>query len=152
MKKRIIISTWISFITIITFAQEPVQWNYSIKKSADKTCEVHITATIDDNWHLYSQNQPEDAIAIPTRVKFNKNPLLMLIGKVKEIGRMERYTDKTLGITQNQYARKVDFVQVLKLKGNGKTNVTGSVKFQTCTDERCLPPKTINFSLAIKEG
>ena len=45
---------------------------------------------------------------------------------------------------------KVDFVQVVKLKANAKTNVSGNVEFQTCNDEKCLPPKTVNFSIALK--
>ena len=47
-------------------AQSPVSWTFSSKKIADKTFELHLTADIQSGWHLYSQEQPEDAIAIPT--------------------------------------------------------------------------------------
>ncbi len=150
MKKRIILSALVAFVASITFAQTLVQWNYSTKKIADKTYEVHLTATIDDNWHLYSQRQPEDAIAMPTAIKFTPNPLLIFTGIIKEIGKMEKHTDKTLGITQNQYSNKVDFVQVVKLKGKAKTNVSGDIQYQACTDENCLPPKTVQFSVSLQ--
>lgn len=128
----------------------PVSWTFSSKKIADKTYEVHLTATMQSGWHLYSQVQPEDAIAIPTGFKLNSNPLLTLDGKIKEIGKMEKFHDAKLEVSANQYAGKVDFVQVVKLKANVKTNLTGSVEYQTCDDKKCLPPKTVNFSVAIK--
>ncbi len=131
-------------------AQNPVTWTFSTKKVADKVYEVHMTATIQSGWHLYSQNQPEDAIAVPTGFILNNNPLLSLDGKIKEVGKLEKFHDKKLDVSANQYSNKVDFVQLVKLKAKAKTNITGSVEFQTCNDEKCLPPKTVNFTVAIQ--
>ncbi|MEI9943461.1 MAG: hypothetical protein WDN26_04505 [Chitinophagaceae bacterium] len=100
-------------------------------------------------WHLYSQSQPDDAIAEPTLVKFNNNPLLTLDGKIKEDGKLEKFHDAKLAVSAHQYSTKVDFVQVVKLKANAKTAVSGSLRFQTCNDEKCLPPKTITFNVAL---
>ena len=108
-----------------------------------------MTATIQEGWHLFSQSQPKDAIAQPTTVVFNKNPLLQLDGKVKEIGTLEKFKDKELDISANQYSNKVVFTQRVKLKGKAKTNVTGKLTYQTCNDEKCLPPKTINLAIAL---
>ena len=56
--------------TITVRAQlNPVSWSFTSKKITDKTYEVHLTATMQSGWHLYSQVQPEDAIAIPTGFK-----------------------------------------------------------------------------------
>lgn len=128
----------------------PVQWEYTSKKIADKTYEVHLTATMQPNWHLYSQTQPADAINQPTEISFTKNPLVSFDGKIKEVGKMQLFKDSRLKISANQYANKVDFVQVVKLKANVKTNVVGSVEFQTCDDKKCLPPKKIDFTVALK--
>jgi len=128
----------------------PVSWFFSAKKIADKTYEVHLTATMQSGWHLYSQSQPDDAIAIPTDFKINSNPLLSLEGKIKEVGKMEKFHDAKLEVSANQYSDKVDFVQVVKLKANAKTNLTGSVEYQTCDDKKCLPPKTVNFTIPVK--
>lgn len=128
----------------------PVSWTWSAKKLSDKTYELRIKATIQSGWHLYSQVQPEDAIAEPTSVSFNKNPLLSLEGKLKEEGKLEKFHDAKLEVSANQYSKKVDFVQVIKLKANAKTNVSGKIRFQTCNDEKCLPPKIVTFSEALK--
>ena len=127
----------------------PVTWSFSSKKISDKIYEVHLVATIQNKWHLYSQSQPDDAIAIPTAFTFNPTPLFTVEGKVKEIGKLEKYNDKTLGVSANQYSKTVTFVQTIKMKGNVKTSVTGNVEYQTCDDEKCLPPKTVNFKVAL---
>jgi thiol:disulfide interchange protein DsbD len=148
--KRILLLAVILAGTLALKAQNPVSWTFSAKKVDDKTYEVHMTANIQPGWHLYSQHQPDDAIAIPTGFTINNNPLLKLDGKVKEMGTMEKFHDKKLDVSANQYSNKVDFVQVIKLKARAKTNITGSVEFQTCNDEKCLPPKTVNFNVALK--
>lgn len=138
-------------MSIVASAQtDPVKWSFASKKIADKTYEVHLTATMQSGWHLYSQVQPEDAIAIPTGFTINNNPLLSLEGKIKEVGKMEKFHDKKLEVSANQYSGKVNFVQVVKLKANAKTNFTGSVEYQTCDDKKCLPPRTVNFSVQLQ--
>jgi thiol:disulfide interchange protein DsbD len=129
---------------------KPVTWTFTSKKIAERTYEIHLTAIIQNGWHLYSQDQPKDAIANPTEILFSSNPLVGLDGKVKEIGKMEVYKDKKLGISANQYKEKVEFVQKVRLKANIKTNVVGSVEFQTCDEKKCLPPAKVDFSVALK--
>jgi hypothetical protein len=128
----------------------PVTWSFSAKKTGDKTYEIHMTARIMPGWHLYSQEQPNDAIAMPTTFTFNANPLINKEGKIKEVGKMEKMKDATLGVSANQYSNTVDFVQKVKLKTNVKTNFTGNVEYQTCDDKKCLPPKTVNYTIALK--
>jgi len=139
------------FIAGMVSAQtlNPVSWTFTSKKISNNVYELEMTATIQNVWHLYSQNQPDDAIAIPTAFSFNKNPLLDFDGKVKEVGKLQKYKDEKLGVSANQYSSKVVFVQKIKLKGKAKTNVTGKLEYQTCNDEKCLPPKTVNLSIAL---
>jgi thiol:disulfide interchange protein DsbD len=148
MKKFFLFSV-LSIAVLFTNAQSPVSWTFTAKKIADKKYEIHIKASVQTGWHLYSQVQPEDAVVNPTDIKFNANPLLVMEGKVKETGKVEKFHDEKLGISANQYAGSVDFVQVVKLKAKAKTNVAGIVEFQTCDDKKCLPPKKVNFSIAL---
>ena len=143
----------LSSLFVVAFASaqtlNPVSWNFSSKKISDNVYELQIVATIQQGWHVYSQNQPKDAIAQPTAFVFNKNPLLQFDGNVKEVGSLEKFKDKELDISANQYSNKVTFVQRVKLRGKAKTNVTGKLTYQTCNDEKCLPAKTINVSIAL---
>lgn len=149
MKQLLLLASVFLAVSGLKAQQNPVSWAFSAKKIADKQYEIHMTATIQKGWHLYSQTQPEDAVAMPTGFKINNNPLLALDGKIKEDGKMEKFHDAKLELSANQYSNKVDFVQIVKLKANAKTNVTGTVEFQTCNDEKCLPPKKINFDVAL---
>src|SRR6478672_1968444 len=150
--KRLLLILSAFFTVAVASAQNinPVSWTFTSKKLGDKEYEIQMLATIQQGWHLYSQSQPEDAIAQPTSFQFNKNPLLDMSGKVKEVGKLEKFKDKTLDVSANQYSNKVLFVQKVKIKGKAKTNVTGKLEFQTCNDEKCLPPKSVNFSIALK--
>lgn len=151
MKKALLFLTLV-FSVATTFAQipNPVSWSFSSKKVGANSYEVQMAANIQPGWHLYAQMQPKDAIAIPTTFQFSNNPLLALDGKVKEAGKMEKFTDKDLGVSVNQYSRQVVFTQKVKLKSKAKSNVAGNVTYQTCDDKKCLPPKTVPFTIALK--
>ncbi|RFM27834.1 protein-disulfide reductase DsbD domain-containing protein [Deminuibacter soli] len=135
-------------------AQDPVQWQYTARKVDAVTWEIHLTATIQAGWHVYAQHQPKDAIASPTAIHFASNPLVKLEGAIKEIGQLQHEKIEALDITQLQYENQVDFVQRVKVKTAGnaavKTNITGQVNFQTCTETSCLPPETKSFSVKLQ--
>ncbi|MEO7309017.1 MAG: protein-disulfide reductase DsbD domain-containing protein [Chitinophagaceae bacterium] len=135
--------------TLQAQSAKQVQWSYSAKKLAEKTYEVHMTATIGDSYHLYSQNAGVADGPLPTTFKFINNPLATAAGKVKEVGKMVKKYEAAWPGTVNYYENTVDFVQTVKLKGNIKTNFAGSVEFIVCNDARCLPPSTIEFKVNI---
>jgi thiol:disulfide interchange protein DsbD len=151
MKKVYLLFTFFFTLTIASAqVPNPVNWTFSSKKISDNVYELQMTANIQNNWHLYAQAQPKDAIAIPTTFQFNGNPLVQLDGRVKEAGKLEKFVDKDLGVSANQYSKQVLFTQRVKLKGKAKSNVAGNVTYQTCDDKKCLPPKTVSFSIALK--
>jgi len=149
MKNLVLILVSFLSVGLVSAQSNQVSWSFSSKKINDKEYEIQMTATIQQGWHLYSQSQPSDAIAQPTAFNFNKNPLVDLNGKVREEGKLIKYKDEKLEVSANQYNNKVVFVQRIKMKGKAKTAVTGKVEFQTCNDEKCLPPKTLDFSIAL---
>mgnify|MGYP003473640011 FL=1 len=125
----------------------PVTWSYSAKKIADKTYEIHMTANIDGNWHLYAQDAGEGPE--PTTFSFTTNPLISFDGKVKEVGKMEKSYDKNFNSVLKYYAKKDDFVQKIKVKSSIATVVKGTVNFMVCNDRQCLPPRDIPFSINV---
>lgn len=137
------------FLLLNLQAQDPVQWKYSLVKNTEGYA-IHLTATLEESWHIYAQVQPKEAISAPTQIQFNPNPLLKLSGKPKEFGIKETYTDPQAGIIQYQYGHTVDFVQQFQVKAGIKTSVSGTVTYQVCTNERCLQPKTVAFSLPVQ--
>ncbi|MEJ7912305.1 MAG: protein-disulfide reductase DsbD domain-containing protein [Chitinophagaceae bacterium] len=150
MKKILFVLSALFMMKTIGVAQNPVSWLFSSKKISDQVYEIQMVANIQSGWHLYAQSQPKDAIAQPIIFKFNPNPLVALNGKVKEIGKLEKYKDDVLDVSANQYSNKVTFTQLVKLKGKAKTTVSGKLEFQTCDDKKCLPPKSVPFTIALK--
>src|SRR6185369_12004614 len=118
------------FITIIGFAQkhDPISWSTTYEKLNDSTFKIILIATIEQGWHIYSQKQPPKAISVPTTINFDNSPLIKLSGNLKEKGKMEVYKDEVSGIIQNQYENKLEFNQVVVLKKNIKTNLSGNIK------------------------
>jgi thiol:disulfide interchange protein DsbD len=140
----------ISFLfSISSLAQSPIKWDFSAKKIAGKNYEVHLTASVSQGWHTYSQATPEGG-PFPTKIIFNKNPLIVAEGKINEVGNMVIVHDNGFGVDVHYFSDKVDFVQVIKLKNIVKTNINGAIEFMACTDKMCLPPKTIPFKIPIK--
>ena len=133
--KRIITISFLLLFSNILFAQiqNPVVWTTTSKKIADKTYEVHITATIDHGWHIYSQTTP-DGGPIPTSITFTKNPLVIVEGKAKEVGKLEKHNEPLFGVDVKQFSNTVDFVQLVKLKAPVKTSVNVAVEFMVCND------------------
>jgi thiol:disulfide interchange protein DsbD len=151
MMKKFLFVFILSSIVADCFAQfeNPVKWDFSAKKINATTYEVHLTAKIEDEWHIYSQATP-DGGPVATSISFNKNPLLSLDGTVKESGKLEEHFEELFGVQVKQFSDKVEFIQTVKLKAKVKTNVTGSVEFMTCNDHQCMPPKTVSFNISLK--
>jgi len=147
--KKIVLGMLLLLFATVSHAQinNPVKWSYTATKVADKTYEIHLTATIDGNWHLYAQDAGEGPE--PTTITFSPNPLLTLEGKVKEVGKMEKSYDKNFKSVLKFYGKKVDFVQKIKVKSAVATVVKGSVSFMVCNDRQCLPPRDVPFSINI---
>lgn len=85
MKKWLLALVLTGFASLAQAQLNPITWSFSAKKIADKDYELQMTATIQTNWHLYSQVQPEDAVAMPTTFELNPNPLFTLDWKIKEM-------------------------------------------------------------------
>jgi hypothetical protein len=149
MKKIILFALIVCSGTLaIAQSSKQVNWVYSAKKVADKTYEIHMTATIGGDYHLYAQDAGGDG-PIPTAFTFTKSPLFNLDGTVKEKGQLVKKFESAWNHNVNYYEKTVDFVQVVKLKSNVKTTLAGKVEFMVCNDRECLPPADVDIKVNI---
>ncbi len=147
---RKIISLVICALSVLTTTaqiKDPVKWTAASRKKANGY-EVVLTAVLPKPWHIYSQNTGEGG-PVATNFKFTKNPLLTFDGEVKEIGKLKQNYDKLFDTKVRYYGDKVDFVQIVKVRGNVKTNVNVTVEYMTCDDSQCLPPTKKTFSISL---
>lgn len=147
--KSFVIILLLSFSSLAGKSQDVVEWKFSVKKINDLKYEVHLLATVEDEWHIYSQGTP-DGGPLATEIILKKNPLVVPVGKPREEGDMEISHDETFGVDVHGYSGKVDFVQTIKLKAKAKTKVNGTVQFMACRNGQCLTPQKIPFSLALQ--
>lgn len=138
----------ITGFTLLAQSSKQVKWAFTSKKVGEKVYEVHMTATINGNFHMYAQNVGVEG-PLPTAFVFTKNPLLQLDGKVKEIGKLIKKYESTWSGNVNYYEKTVNFVQTVKVRGTAKTNLAGKVEFMVCDESRCLPPGEVEFSVNI---
>ncbi len=149
--KQLFITAFAIFTAFTVYAQsgsaKQVKWTFTSKKIAENTYELKMTANIQGNYHMYAQQAGAEG-PIPTSFTFSPNPLITFDGKVKEQGKMIKKYESAWPGTVNYYEKKVDFVQVIKLKGKVKTNLSGNVEFIVCNDQECLPPSKVEFKIA----
>jgi len=136
--------------SLAMFSQEQVKWSYVAKKVKDKTYEIRVIASIAPGWFIYAQQQPPQSISQPTQIAFVKNPLVNLSGKVTEEGTMVQKEYKVLGIKSNTYLDTVSFIQTVTLKADVRTNVEGTVRYQVCNANMCMPPEDAKFSVLLQ--
>jgi thiol:disulfide interchange protein DsbD len=136
-----------SFLAIAD-VKDPVSWSFTAKKKSDNSYDVVITANVSSPWHIYSMTSPKGA-GLPTKISFKKNPLVTVVGAVKENGKLESEYSKDFEATVKYYSNKVEFIQNVKVKGTAKTNISGTIEYMVCNDERCLPPATKTFDIKL---
>ena len=147
--KKIITVAIVLFTAITVNAQvAKISWTFTAKKLTGNNYEIHMTATPPAGWHTYSQTTP-DGGPLPTEIKFTPNGLVSINGKVKEVGKLKTVHDDTFGVDVKYFEGKVDFVQLVNVKGSIKTNISGSVDAMMCNDKTCIPAATQTFNIAL---
>lgn len=125
-----------------------VSWTFESKKLTVKKYEVRFIATIQQPWHIYSTTQAKGG-PIPTKITYTKNPLASPEGKIKEIGKMETHYEEVFELDTKFYTGKVEFVQVFRVRGSASLGLVGKIQFMACTNERCLTPQDVPFSIVL---
>ena len=149
---KIVFSTLFLFIITIFSAQikNPVKFKFDVNPVGKDEYEAVLTATIEDKWHIYSQDLPPDS-GIPTEFKITSKQGIQLIGKVQEIGKKHDEFSEAFGAQIVYYSNKVVFKQKFKPKDASKpATITAEIMYQTCNDRVCLAPNTLEFEKQIK--
>jgi len=152
MKNKILYLVFFLF-AVQTFAQlDPVRWEASVNNMDGDTYELVFKAAIDQGWHIYSQNKPEaDDGPIPTAFSFEQTTSSFeLLGNVVEPEGVEKF-DKTFEMDIKYFEDEAIFKQKLKINAPNVQVIKAAVLFMVCNDEMCLPPDTINFTLALQK-
>ncbi len=141
---KYIFSFFIFLCSLGIFSQieDPIQWSTSVKKISDTEFILVSKAIIEDGWHLYSQNVPENG-PIPTSFSYNVSKDFSLDGKTLE--------EKGVTVDDVVFDMKIKFFEnsaifQQKIKTNSDLNsIKGSVEFMVCDDSKCMAPTEIDL-------
>ncbi len=149
MKRATLILAFLFFSTVGAFAQleNPVTWAYTAKKLNNNEAIVYIKATIDESWHIYSQDLKPGG---PNKTIFSFSPSkeYTLVGKTIEPKPKSKY-EKVFKMDVQYFEKEVIFQQKVKLN-KGATAVKGKVEYMVCNETTCLPPTDVEFSIPVK--
>jgi thiol:disulfide interchange protein DsbD len=128
---------------------DPVTWDFTYQKTADKTFELVFTASVEKGSHIYSMDVPEGG-PIPTSFSFNEPSGFSLDGKAFEATKPEELFDEAFGFKIKSFSDKAEFRQKVTSE-NASFTVSGVVNFMSCNNTTCSPPKDVEFSIKIGE-
>ncbi len=142
--------TLLAFISLSLQAQilDPVKWQFKVvQKPGSATAELHLIATIDDGWHLYSQNLADDG-PIPTTFNFKTDNRYKTLGKTLEPKAITEF-DPNFNMELAYFSKKATFVQKVEILSEKDFQVVGELEFMVCDDKQCLPPKYVDFAFQV---
>ncbi|MGP0071428.1 MAG: protein-disulfide reductase DsbD family protein [Bryobacteraceae bacterium] len=125
-------------------AEDPVQWALTFDaKSAAPGSHVlaKFTGTIQPHWHVYSMTTPPGG-PNPTTASIAQNPVVagFQIYQAKPV----RKLDPSFGIDTETFSEQYALLFDIELKKDaaaGPADITANVRYQSCNDTICLPPK-----------
>lgn len=126
---------------------KPVKWSYAAKKTSKTEATLYLKATVDEGWHLYSQNMA-DGGPVKTSFKFTPAKTYKVVGKTIEPKPIVKF-EKSFDMNVSYFEKSVIFQQKVKLTGANAV-VKGTLEYMVCDDSQCLPPENVEFSIPVK--
>jgi len=149
MKRIILILALVFSINVFSQNKNPIKWSTTVVKISKYEVELIAIAIIDNDWHIYSQNVPENG-PMPTIFVFRENNNYLKTGNTNEdIG--VTIDDPIFGMRIKYFEQKAEFTQRIKLKSQDAFKINAVVEFMICNNTQCLPPTQVNLLFEIKQ-
>jgi thiol:disulfide interchange protein DsbD len=159
----------ISYSALFAQVLEPVKWSYESKLLDNNEAELIFKATIDDTWHLYSQNIT-DGGPVKTSFFFNDLKGVEFIGIDPNITEEEGFdpgtklyrvtfsepepieeVDPNFDMVVKYFGHEAEFKQRVKLPSDEPLVLDGFLEFMCCDDSKCLPPAEFEFEFTFNQ-
>jgi thiol:disulfide interchange protein DsbD len=138
------------FVAIAAFSQtenDPVKWETSVEKISDTEYDIIFKATILNEWHLYSQYNPEEGASLPLVISpVEKNPPFQLEGKAEESKTYKEYSD-VWEKEETFFKNTATLVQRVKLTNKEITTIKLNLFAQVCKEVCINIDEDFTFSL-----
>ncbi len=136
-------------LSVYAQMEQHVTWKFYLNKISDTQVEVVCEATLDDGWHIYSHDLPENT-AFPTIITLNESVKYKPLGDITEEPAPEVHYDDSFKAELKWIAGKAKFKQLVEV--DGPVTIEGIIEYMICNDENCMPPTEESFSLKVGGG
>ena len=117
---------------------EPVKWEIETEKTGNRAIDIFFTATIDDGYHLYSVNVPEDG-PLPTEFIFENQDGFELVGEAVEVTTPIEEFDDVFELDIKFFEKTATFKQTIRFTSNeDQIPVVGEIAYMVCNDVGCV--------------
>ncbi|MFN7045409.1 MAG: thioredoxin family protein [Flavobacterium sp.] len=124
----------------------PVQWKTKVVQKSATEFELVMDATIENEWHMYSQFTPENG-PLPTVFDYkNAKGNFDLVGKTKESPYKKVYND-IFEVDEYYFAKTAQFKQIIKVTNPKVKEVKVYVEYQVCKEQCIQQDATFTFKL-----
>lgn len=124
----------------------PVQWKTRVVQKSATEFELVMDATIENEWHMYSQFTPENG-PLPTVFDYkNAKGNFDLVGKTKESPYKKVYND-IFEVDEYYFAKTAQFKQIIKVTNPKVKEVKVYVEYQVCKEQCIQQDATFTFKL-----
>lgn len=129
---------------------QTVSWDFSTEKINDTEINLVFKATIEKDWHLYSQHF-EDGGPIRLSVTFNESSNYAKLGGLNEITKAKDEFDEIFDMNIQYFEGEAILKQKIKVLNDKAFSVSGEMEYQTCREGECVL-FTPDFEFHINEG
>ena len=130
---------WLLWLALFQTADEPILWVVPRVTPS----EIKLEAKILKGWHLYSITQKQGG-PIPTLIHIPSDQAFELSSGI-DSSAPEIHHDESFDMDVEQHEGQAEFTLPIRLRKDAKSTgqVQIRIRFQTCSGQLCLPPKTV---------
>lgn len=126
--------------------QKPVKWKSSVEQKSATEFLLKMEATIEPEWHIFSQFTPDGGSLPSVFVYNNQKGNYTLIGKTKESKYKKVYSD-VFGVDEYMFENKAQFSQQIKVTNPNLKEVVVEIDYQACKEQCIQLFEKITFTL-----
>lgn len=139
------------FILVGAQAQilDPVKWKTSIEQKSDTEFLLKFEATIQKDWHFFSQFTPDGGSLPSVFIYENTKGNYQLVGKTTESKYKKVYSD-IFEVDEYMFEDSAKFAQLVKVTNPALKSIKVEVEYQACLEQCIQQFKNFEFKLPIR--
>lgn len=133
---------------------DPVQWSVDDDSShpvhRGTTSALRVHAHIKEGWHVYASSQLEGG-PTPLKASLEENTIASLSGKIDGSEPL-KLLDTSFDLETTVYKTDFSLNIPVRLENDAPSGVSAipvSIRYQSCSDRTCMPPKTIHLRVPV---